>query len=63
MLKTYRMTGYSVNPRGLTVGFNLNVRATVTDVAQAQTQLKSDFAAIGCTHIQITKVIEVVTYA
>ncbi|MDI9094233.1 hypothetical protein [Providencia rettgeri] len=61
MLKTYRMTGYSVNPRGLTVGFNLNVRAT--DVAQAQTQLKSDFAAIGCTHIQITKVIEVVTYA
>lgn len=50
-----------MNPRGLTVGFNLNVQAT--DVAQAQAQLKSDFAAIGCTHIQITKVIEVVTYA
>lgn len=61
MLKTYRMTGYSVNPSGLTVGFNLNVQAI--DLTQAQAQLKSDFTAIGCTHIQITKVIEVVTYA
>ncbi|HGF6560712.1 TPA: hypothetical protein ACF2YT_001631 [Providencia alcalifaciens] len=61
MLNTYCFTGYSVNPRGLTVGFNLHIQAA--DVVQAQAQLKSDFAAIGCTHIQITKVIEVVNHA
>lgn len=36
MLKTFRITGYAVNKRGLTVGFNQTISATSQKQAQQQ---------------------------
>ncbi|HGY2267276.1 hypothetical protein [Morganella morganii] len=61
MLKTFRITGYAVNKRGLTVGFNQTISAT--SQKQAQQQAIAECEASGQRYIRITRMIEVRSHA
>lgn len=60
MLKTFRVTGYTVNKRGLTVGFNYDISASNTKQAKE----KALFACktLHCKHTRITKTVEVTNH-
>lgn len=60
MLKTYRVTGYTVNKRGLTIGFNYDISASNTKQAKE----KALFACkmLHCKHTRITKIAEAVNH-
>ncbi len=61
MLKTFRITGYAVNKRGLTVGFNQTISATSQKQAQQQAIAKCEVS--GQRYIRITRRIEVRSHA
>ncbi|MDH0354022.1 hypothetical protein [Morganella sp. GD04133] len=61
MLKTFRITGYAVNKRGLTVGFSQTISAT--SQKQAQQQAIAGYEVSGQRYIRITRMIEVRSHA
>lgn len=56
-MKTYLITGYGVNRRGLTVGIRLSTVSGDTRAATAQAMVQAQ--SNGLSHIRITRIMEV----
>lgn len=57
VLNTYRITGYGVNPRGLTVGFSFDIEAS--DSTEAMKGAIRHTAEMKLTHTRIRVLLEV----
>lgn len=60
MPKTYQVTGYTVNKRGLTLGFNYHISASNTE--QAKEKALYACKILRCKHTRIINTAEVTNH-
>lgn len=60
MLKTYEVIGYTVNKRGLTVGFNYHISASNAEQAKEKALLACEI--LHCKYTRITNIAEVTNH-